>query len=196
MVMVDEETKEDVDMGKAAISLTQIKIIRVVLPSLREDQEIKTGIVARAREKPKPMSLIFLVREIPETYPGNDFDITAIEYNCPVSPEYSPAPAAVKTVYSSDMEATLGSYTIVPQCEENPKLSQEDITMAMEHVGYVPQFPIQPDGTLANWYQEEIQYSFSSEVEVSRFQNGFIPSEIPATGDNRSSFKEDSVSLC
>ncbi|KIN94899.1 hypothetical protein M404DRAFT_11214 [Pisolithus tinctorius Marx 270] len=146
------------------------------------------------------------IEELNDDYPvEQDFDITAIEYNryapgarMPTpqweeSPEYFPPPAAIETVMSPDMNITLGEHNIsLSQDVADPELTAGDIDMAMEHVGYVPSLPVQPDGHLSEWYIDRIAEDFAREVE---FQNGFIPQGIPTTGDNGSSFEEDSVSL-
>ncbi|KIN97810.1 hypothetical protein M404DRAFT_10699 [Pisolithus tinctorius Marx 270] len=107
------------------------------------------------------------IEELNDDYPvEQDFDITAIEYNRPQSPEYSPAPAAIETVMSSDMNITLGQHNIsLNQDVTDPELTAGDIDMAMEHVGYVPSLPVQPDGHLSEWYIDRIAEDFAREVE-------------------------------
>ncbi|KAI6147442.1 hypothetical protein BKA82DRAFT_4015462 [Pisolithus tinctorius] len=160
MVMVAMETKEVEDEGELVINH---------IPNSSNNREGKAKAQANELDVPGQGAEEFnltSIEEIPENYPSNDFDITAIEYSCPQSPEYFPAPESVETVMSPDMEITLGQHTIVASHVPSPELTQDDITMAMEHVGYVPSLPIQPDGTLSDWYQEEIQNSFVSEVEM------------------------------
>ncbi|KIO14879.1 hypothetical protein M404DRAFT_5932 [Pisolithus tinctorius Marx 270] len=190
MAKVAEETKEVMDKGKVAISL---------IPKINSSNRGKGRAQANEVNVPGQGTEEFnlaSIEELPNKYPGDDFDITAIEYCCLTSPKYSVNLESVETVMSPDMEQTLGHHTIVASPHApSPDLTWGDIEMAMENIRYVPTLPIQPDGTLLEWYQEEIQNSFMSEVYLSGFQNGFIPMATPTTGDNRSSFEDDSVSL-